>query len=112
MMYPWRRTEYAGPTTWPPYSPDLTLLDFIVWGHMKKHIYALSPINTKDLIARFHAAVTTADDGIMRRIYKNTSDAMLSALKSMALAFNIYCKRERYTDVRTNSSNPLSSCTI
>jgi hypothetical protein len=42
MMYPWRRTEYAGPTTWPPYSPDLTLLDFIVCGHMKKHLCTFS----------------------------------------------------------------------
>ena len=28
-----------GPVDWPPSSPDLTLLDFYPWGHLKAMVY-------------------------------------------------------------------------
>jgi hypothetical protein len=30
--------------SWPPRSPDLTLLDFYLWGHLKTVVYA-TPVN-------------------------------------------------------------------
>ena len=38
-----------GPVEWPPRSPDLTLLDFFLWGHLKNVVYADPPINIQDL---------------------------------------------------------------
>lgn len=32
-----------GPVPWPARSPDLTPLDFYLWGHMKNEIYKLDP---------------------------------------------------------------------
>jgi len=29
----------GGPVAWPPRSPDLTLLDYYLWGHMKTLMY-------------------------------------------------------------------------
>ena len=28
-----------GPVNWPPRSPDLTPLDYILWGHLKSEVY-------------------------------------------------------------------------
>jgi hypothetical protein len=33
--FPGRRIGGAGPIAWPPHSPDLTSLDFFLWGIVK-----------------------------------------------------------------------------
>ncbi|XP_022170059.1 uncharacterized protein LOC111033573 [Myzus persicae] len=38
-----------GPVEWPPRSPDLTPLDFFLWGHLKNVVYTDPPINIQDL---------------------------------------------------------------
>ncbi|XP_022170291.1 uncharacterized protein LOC111033711 isoform X2 [Myzus persicae] len=38
-----------GPVEWPPRSPDLTPLDFFLWGHLKTVIYADPPANLQVL---------------------------------------------------------------
>lgn len=43
--YPNRWIGRAGPIPWPARSPDLTPLDYYVWGHMKEMVYA-TPVNT------------------------------------------------------------------
>jgi hypothetical protein len=32
-----------GPVEWPPRSPDLSPLDFFLWGHLKSRVYATQP---------------------------------------------------------------------
>ena len=36
---PNRRLGRGGPVAWPPRSPDLTPLDYFLWGHMKTVVY-------------------------------------------------------------------------
>lgn len=36
-----------GPFLWPPRSPDLSVLDFFIWGYVKDRVYA-DPVTTKD----------------------------------------------------------------
>jgi hypothetical protein len=50
-----------GSNAGPPQSPDLTPMDFFLWGHLKEHVYALLPRTIEDLVARLEAAVTTVD---------------------------------------------------
>ncbi|XP_003242294.2 zinc finger BED domain-containing protein 4-like, partial [Acyrthosiphon pisum] len=38
-----------GPIAWPARSPDLTPLDFFLWGHLKTVVYADPPINLQHL---------------------------------------------------------------
>ncbi|VVC38669.1 Hypothetical protein CINCED_3A001493, partial [Cinara cedri] len=45
-----------GPVKWPPRSPDLTPLDFILWGHLKTAVYAEPPANLQDLINKITVA--------------------------------------------------------
>jgi hypothetical protein len=54
MMYTGRWIWCGGPISWPPWSPDLTLLDFFLWGQLKEHVYAVLPMSIKDLVMRLH----------------------------------------------------------
>ena len=48
-----------GPTAWPPWSPDLTPMNYFVWGHIKPLIYT-SPVDSEaNLIARIVEAAAT-----------------------------------------------------
>ena len=42
----------GGQFYWPPRSPDLTPLDFFLWGHVKTIVYATKPTPLKDLKAK------------------------------------------------------------
>lgn len=54
--FPERWIGRGGPVPWPPRSPDLTVLDFFVWGFLKEKVYA-TPVNTQDeLINRIRNA--------------------------------------------------------
>ncbi|KAJ4445736.1 hypothetical protein ANN_12421 [Periplaneta americana] len=50
----------GGPVAWPPRSPDLTCLDFFLWGHMKQLVYETVVETEEDLVAR----ITVAADAI------------------------------------------------
>lgn len=38
-----------GPTRWPARSPDLTPLDFFLWGHIKNEVYSTAVDTVEDL---------------------------------------------------------------
>ena len=51
-VFPSRWIVRGGPVQWPPRSPDLTPMDFFIWGEMKCLVYE-TPIDTPDeLVAR------------------------------------------------------------
>jgi hypothetical protein len=41
----------GGPTAWPPRSPDLNILDFYLWGHLKTLVYA-APVDNEEALHR------------------------------------------------------------
>lgn len=45
--FPERWIGRGGPVAWPPRSPDLTPLDFFVWGFLKERVYA-TPVETRE----------------------------------------------------------------
>lgn len=46
----------GGPFPWPPRSPDLTPLDFFLWGVIKHRIFQTEPRDLEDLIQRIEDA--------------------------------------------------------
>ena len=49
----WRTNCCAEPSRkWPPHSPDLTPLDFFLWGYLKAKVYVTPPANLDDLEMR------------------------------------------------------------
>ena len=45
-----------GPVRWPPRSPDLTPLDFFLWGHIKNLVYSTPPTTLEILKTRIREA--------------------------------------------------------
>lgn len=60
---------------WPASSPDLTPLDFFLWGHLKSQVYRTNPRNLQDLKDAVKSAVRrvspsvchAAAEGVLRR---------------------------------------------
>jgi hypothetical protein len=48
---------------WPPRSPDLTPLDYFLWGHLKTVVYANPPTNLIDLKQKIIAACNQLTEG-------------------------------------------------
>jgi len=46
----------GGPVAWPPRSPDLTPLDYYLWGHMKTLVYETKVYSRAALRRRIFAA--------------------------------------------------------
>lgn len=54
--FPNRWIGRGGHVAWPPRSPDLTPLDFFLWGHVKTLVYATPVETVEELTARILAA--------------------------------------------------------
>ena len=58
--HPGRWMGRGGPINWPARSPDLTPLDFFLWGHLKTVVYAQQPVDPE----RLRHNITVACKGI------------------------------------------------
>ena len=43
------KSKFIDKTKWPPYSPDLNVCDFFLWGYLKAKVYNPLPKNLDDL---------------------------------------------------------------
>ena len=57
VTYQNRWTARGGPVPWSARSPDLTPLDYFLWGSMKALVYASPVTSEEDLIPRIHGAI-------------------------------------------------------
>jgi hypothetical protein len=59
--YPGKWVGRGGPVDWPPRSPDLTPMDFFLWGELKRMVYQNKPKPTSEaeLKRRIEQAVET-----------------------------------------------------
>uniref|UniRef100_A0A1Y1MEB7 Tc1-like transposase DDE domain-containing protein n=1 Tax=Photinus pyralis TaxID=7054 RepID=A0A1Y1MEB7_PHOPY len=56
-----------GPIEWPARSPDLTPLDFFLWGHLKSVVYKTEPASINDLRYR----IVRECRSLSREVFKN-----------------------------------------
>lgn len=49
----------GGPVRWPPRSPDLSSIDYFLWGHLKAIIYETPVDSIEDLVARLSIAAAS-----------------------------------------------------
>lgn len=56
-QFPARWIGRGGPFAWPPRSPDLTVLDFYLWGRVKETVYTTRPTTREDMILRIQNAI-------------------------------------------------------
>lgn len=56
---------------WPPRSPDLTPMDFFVWGYLKSQVYVTPPQNLQDLRQRIiDKCVLMRQQGFVQRAFR------------------------------------------
>ena len=52
----------------PPRSPDLTPLDFFMWGYLKQQVYAAPPQTLQDLKRRITDACANVSPSMLQRV--------------------------------------------
>lgn len=62
-----------GPVRWPARSPDLTILDFFVWGYVKDRVYRTPPANLETLENRIREVFTSITPVMLTNIVRNTT---------------------------------------
>jgi len=60
-----------GPIEWPPRSPDLTPLDFYLWGHLKALVYAVRLRDLEHLEDRIRAACAQITPNILTQVRRD-----------------------------------------
>lgn len=64
-MFPNRWIGRGGPKRWPARSPDLTKMDFFLWGYVKEEVYKMEPTTKEEMKERIKA------------VFRNINDQML-----------------------------------
>ena len=54
----------GGGIDWPPYSPDLTVCDFFLWGYVKDEVYKIPSQNLEQLEDRIIDVIRVIPDEI------------------------------------------------
>jgi hypothetical protein len=57
----------GGPIAWPPRSPDLTPLDFFLWGYVKSIVYQVKIKDLQHLTVRIRDAVATVTPNMLKQ---------------------------------------------
>lgn len=58
----------GGPARWPPRSPDLTPLDFFLWGYIKNEVYRTVPTTAEDMRERIRTAFRDVSQEVLRAV--------------------------------------------
>lgn len=61
----------TGPHLWPPRSPDLTVLDFFVWGFIKNIVYSTASQNLDELTNKIRIAAQQITPAMLRECRHN-----------------------------------------
>ena len=78
---------------WPVISPDLTPLDFIIWGFMKNHVYAIKICDIahlKDAITR-EAKKINEDKDFLQRVCSSVTKRVQECINVDGEHFQKYC---------------------
>ncbi len=59
------------PTCGPPRSPDLSLLDFFLWGYLKNCVYMTAPQNLKDLKGNIAREIENINQKTLKHVFSN-----------------------------------------
>lgn len=65
-IFPERWIGRGGPIYWPARSPDLTPVDYFLWGHLKGIVYSTQPEDLEDLKNKIREACRTVTPEIIR----------------------------------------------
>lgn len=67
-MFPNRWIGRRGPIEWPARSPDLTPLDFFLWGYLKSKVYLTKPNDIEDLQNRIREEIRQITPQVLENV--------------------------------------------
>ena len=70
-----------GPTPWPPRSPDITHLDFFLWGYVKDKVFSTPVPDITNLKARITYAFATITEHMLENTWREI-DYRLDVLRA------------------------------
>lgn len=68
--FPQRWIGRGGPIPWPPRSPDITPLDFFLWGYVKDRVYATPVKDLQDLKQRIRIVINSVTEQMLRNTWR------------------------------------------
>ncbi|KAJ4435591.1 hypothetical protein ANN_18207 [Periplaneta americana] len=60
-----------GDIPWPARSPDLSVCDFFLWGHLKNNVYRTRPANIAELKQRIKDEITGIPRDMIQRAFQS-----------------------------------------
>ena len=68
--FPNRWIGRNGPTPWPPRSPDITPLDFFLWGYVKNRVYRTPVRDVETLQSRIIEVLATVNEEMLENTWR------------------------------------------
>ena len=62
----------GGPEASPPRLPDLSALDFFLWGHVKDEVYSVPIESLNHFKSPIRQAIRRIDPSVLAKVWKNT----------------------------------------
>lgn len=80
-MFPNKWIGKYGPHHWPPRSPDLSVLDYYLWGRVKDLVYRERPTIRDNMIRRIRDAIRFLDADEILRATNNFQERILACIE-------------------------------
>lgn len=82
----------GGAMFWPPRSPDLSPLDFFLWGYVKDQVFATEPIDINDMKNRITSACASIRPEVLRRVTQSVRERFMFCIAVEGKHFEHYLK--------------------
>lgn len=80
--FPRRWIGRSGPTTWPARSPDLTPLDYFLWGYIKEIVYKQKPRTTDELREFIVSAFQSVNSDLLQNVFANFEKRLVLCIQN------------------------------
>lgn len=77
LVFPNRWIGRGGPILWPPRSPDLTPLDYFLWGYLKDKVFRTSVTSLREMEDRILANCLIPDENMFERVRQSFGQRIL-----------------------------------
>lgn len=87
IVFPNRWIGRKGPIQWPPRSPDLTPLDFFLWGFVKDRVFRTVPESIQEMENRIIDACLIPDEDMLERVRESFGQRLLYCMHQEGMQF-------------------------
>ncbi|GBP20082.1 hypothetical protein EVAR_13854_1 [Eumeta japonica] len=87
-IFPGKLISRRGDVNWPPRSPDLTPIDFFLWGYVKSKVYTNKPTSLEQLKGNIHHEMAAITENTCRAVIGNYSHRLNECRERNGLHLN------------------------